>query len=156
MGSSRTPKSLYLVHLPAGKAVIDHLLVADHASCAANDLPMAEQILGIKIEGLVYVSGPMSGIQDYNYPAFHSAAAALRAEGLDVLNPAEQGLIEGADWDAYMRFNLAQMQRCTEIALLPGWSRSRGARLEKLVADGLGMRVRFLPGAEQQETTTES
>lgn len=156
MASSKAAKTLYLVHLPAGKAVVDRDLVADHASAAANDLPIADQILGIKVEGLVYVSGPMSGIQDYNYPAFHAAAAALRAERLDVLNPAEQGLIEGADWDAYMRFNLAQMQRCTEIALLPGWSRSRGARLEKLVADGLGMRVRFLPGAEQQETTTES
>lgn len=143
-------KSLYLVHLPAGKALVDRHVVPDHACGAAHDLPMGDQILGIKVPGLVYVSGPMSGIKDYNYPAFHGAAAALRAEGHQVLNPAEQGLVDGADWDVYMRFNLAQMQRCTVIALLPGWSRSRGARLEKLVADGLEMEVRFLPGAEPE------
>jgi hypothetical protein len=146
----------YLVHVPAGKALIDrHLLTMDQAGDTAS-LSMADQILGLKVPGLVYVSGPMSGIKDYNYPAFHAAAAALRAEGLQVMNPAEQGLVEGADWDAYMRFNLAQMQRCTVIALLPGWSRSRGACLEKLVADGLGMEVRFLPGAEQEPLAAAS
>ena len=37
----------------------------------------------------VYISGPMSGLPELNFPAFHAAAASLRAKGLDVVNPAE-------------------------------------------------------------------
>ena len=37
----------------------------------------------------VYIAGPMTGLPDFNYPAFNAAAAKLRALGLEVLNPAE-------------------------------------------------------------------
>jgi len=30
----------------------------------------------------IYVSGPMRGIPEFNFPAFHVAAAKLRAEGV--------------------------------------------------------------------------
>lgn len=30
-----------------------------------------------------YIAGPMSNCPDYNYPAFHAAAARLRAAGKD-------------------------------------------------------------------------
>jgi hypothetical protein len=31
----------------------------------------------------VYVSGPMSGLPEFNFPAFHAVAAALRAKGFE-------------------------------------------------------------------------
>lgn len=31
----------------------------------------------------LYLSGPMSGIEDNNFPAFHAEAARLRAPGAD-------------------------------------------------------------------------
>jgi len=37
----------------------------------------------------IYLSGPMSGLPGFNFPAFHAAAAKLRADGFTVLNPAE-------------------------------------------------------------------
>ena len=40
----------------------------------------------------VYLSGPMKGYPDSNFPAFHATAAALRARGLEVVNPAEIGV----------------------------------------------------------------
>lgn len=36
-----------------------------------------------------YIAGPMSGIPQFNFPLFHAAAAALRAQGFDIVSPAE-------------------------------------------------------------------
>ncbi|MBT9158943.1 MAG: hypothetical protein DDT26_00192 [Dehalococcoidia bacterium] len=37
----------------------------------------------------IYISGPMTGLHDLNFPAFRDAAAKLRAIGYEVVNPAE-------------------------------------------------------------------
>lgn len=37
---------------------------------------------------IVYVAGPMSGYEQFNRPAFHSAAKRLTDKGYVVLNPA--------------------------------------------------------------------
>lgn len=33
----------------------------------------------------IYLCGPMTGLPEYNYPAFHAAAAELRAQGWHVV-----------------------------------------------------------------------
>ena len=40
-------------------------------------------------ENSIYIAGPMTGIVDYNFQAFHAAAKDLRAKGYTVFNPAE-------------------------------------------------------------------
>ena len=37
----------------------------------------------------LYLAGPMSGIKDFNFPAFNEAAEHLRKLGYEVFNPAE-------------------------------------------------------------------
>lgn len=37
----------------------------------------------------LYIAGPMSGIPQFNFPAFIAAAAALRALGYTIISPAE-------------------------------------------------------------------
>jgi hypothetical protein len=89
-----------------------------------------------------YIAGPMSGLPDYNYPAFHAVAKHLRDCGIDVRNPAENDEgSSGKSWEFYIRLALRSLLECDEIVLLPGWRDSRGARLEELVARELGMRV---------------
>ena len=94
---------------------------------------------------IIYIAGPMTGLPDSNYPAFHQAAGELRGAGYDVLNPVVSGRrrdaprrgagqVEGATWSDYMRNGLNQLVRADGIALLPGWHRSRGACIESNIA----------------------
>lgn len=93
----------------------------------------------------IYIAGPMTGIPEHNYPAFDAAAAKLRAEGYAVTSPAElHGDDVSQSWDWYLRRDIAALVECDEIALLPGWINSRGARLEHHVAAMLGMPERAL------------
>ncbi|MDQ0735314.1 DUF4406 domain-containing protein [Arthrobacter agilis] len=82
----------------------------------------------------LYLAGPMSGLPDFNYPAFHEAAAKLRAAGYTVLNPAENPKPEPETWQGYMRLAIAQLIQADGIALLPGWEVSRGAMVEYTLA----------------------
>jgi len=85
----------------------------------------------------IYIAGKMTGQADFNYPAFNSEAARLRAIGYLVENPAEGR--EQPTWQAYMRQAITQMMKCDAVALLPGWKDSRGARIENQLAVDLGI-----------------
>lgn len=92
----------------------------------------------------VYISGPMSGLPEFNYPAFHAAAAELRAYGLHVENPAESPEPECKSWLGFMRLAVAQLATCDYVVTLPGWENSKGARVEVELARGLGFPVKPL------------
>lgn len=91
--------------------------------------------------GKIYIAGPMSGLPEFNYPAFNAEAERLRSLGHEVLNPAENPVPECGTWAGYMRLALAQLVQCHTIRLLPGWEKSSGARLEEHVAMRLGLRI---------------
>lgn len=95
---------------------------------------------------IVYVSGPMSGMPGLNFPAFHRAADRLRARGYTVINPAEMDEAEPGvqhEWHEYLRRDIKALADCTHIFMLSGWEKSKGARLEKHIAQELGMCVVF-------------
>lgn len=85
----------------------------------------------------IYLAGPMTGLPEYNYPAFNAEAARLRAMGYHVENPAENP--EQSSWEDYLRQAIRQMLTCDMVALLPGWEGSRGAGFERSVALQVGM-----------------
>lgn len=89
----------------------------------------------------VYIAGPMTGLPENNYPAFNELARELRARGLEVENPADNPAPSCGSWLAYMRMAVAQVARCDAVVLLPGWEKSRGARVEFALATGLGLEV---------------
>lgn len=95
----------------------------------------------------VYIAGPMTGLPDFNYPAFFKAAEALQAAGHEPINPARSEGREGcATWLHYMRASLRDIAEADGIALLPGWHDSRGACIEQRLGDDLGLVVRALEG----------
>lgn len=85
----------------------------------------------------IYISGPMTGKPDLNFPAFHRAATYLRAKGYEVVNPAEFGEEPGMEWHQYLRKDIAALVECDEIYLLEGWQQSKGASLEVHIAHTL-------------------
>lgn len=99
----------------------------------------------------IYVAGPMTGLPDFNYPAFNAAAAQLRAMGHTVLNPAENPVPACGTWQGYMRMALAQLVQCECIVLLPGWSESKGALIERWLAQVLQMEAMHFNDAAMLE-----
>ncbi|VFR96490.1 Phage protein [plant metagenome] len=89
----------------------------------------------------LYLAGPMTGHPDLNFPAFHEMAARLRGLGHEIINPAEINPNPGAAWTDCMRADIAQLVTCEGVVTLPGWERSRGARIEVMLAGELGMSV---------------
>ncbi|WP_091232551.1 DUF4406 domain-containing protein [Microbacterium sp. 3J1] len=90
---------------------------------------------------LIYVAGPMTGLPNFNYPAFRAAAALLREAGFDVEDPSTNDNPTPDDYHGWLRAGLAQLIRCDGVALLGGWEASGGARLEVNVGATLGLRV---------------
>lgn len=88
-----------------------------------------------------YLSGPMTGIADFNRPAFAAEAAKLRAQGAYVVNPAENGLPADASWVEHLRTDIRDMMDCDAIHMLPGWTKSKGAMLEYHIAVKLGFTI---------------
>lgn len=90
----------------------------------------------------LYLSGPMTGYPDDNYPAFAEAARSLRDQGFDVVSPAEDVPNREASWEHLMRHALRKMLSGTQgIVVLPGWKSSRGANVEVAVAKWLGLPI---------------
>jgi len=137
-----------------GYEVIDWTLWLVEDANAPVD-PDAE-VTDADTEDAVYLSGPMTGLPDFNRPAFHAAAAALRAQGYVVINPAEVDLGPDATWADYMRVHLAEIaRRVTQVFVLPGWESSRGAQLEVHVARSLGLPVVPAPAPEDPDVPVD-
>jgi len=93
----------------------------------------------------VYISGPISSIPDGNQASFYAAATRIIEEGSLPINPHDVTffLPPGSSWVAYMKADIPALCEADEIYMLRGWWRSRGARLEWVIAWGLGMKRRY-------------
>lgn len=109
---------------------------------ASHDFPLYDS---------VYIAGPMTGIPQFNFPAFDEAARFLRGRGLTVISPSEiddpaereQALASttgelgdvARPWGEFLTRDVAiVLTRVDAVVVLPGWSRSRGAVLEVTAA----------------------
>lgn len=93
----------------------------------------------------IYLSGPMTGYPDYNYPLFNAVAKGLREKGHDVYNPAEYAykgpLDEFPVREAFAEYTEFICLYADAIAVLPGWEKSEGAKAEIALARVLGLEV---------------
>jgi hypothetical protein len=83
----------------------------------------------------------MTGLPEYNLPAFAAAEEALNVAGYEAVNPGRRGVIEGYKWSDYMRDAIGELVKCDGLCLLPGWEKSRGAAMEYDIAVQLGITI---------------
>lgn len=86
---------------------------------------------------VVYLSGPMTGIAQFNRPMFTRVKIQIARIGATVLSPADlipADMTKCPSWEHQMRKCVRFIADCTKIVMLPGWENSRGALIEHLIA----------------------
>ena len=99
------------------------------------------QWLGGGKMAVAFISGAMTGIENFNREAFFKAEEELKKKGYVVLNPAT--LPDGLERECYLDIDFAMLRQADSIYMLKGWEKSKGARGELLVALMLGIDVLF-------------
>lgn len=100
----------------------------------------------------LYVAGPMSGYPQFNFPAFDAAIERLGKRGyiavppVDLLDPEARRIclasmdgklakVGNKEWADFLSEDVKLIAKDVDgVAVLEGWERSRGARLETFVA----------------------
>lgn len=97
----------------------------------------------------IYIAGPIANTDDFVY-RFGVARGEVGLMGYQPVCPIElNGVDENSRKEdaenrlAYLRKDIAALINCDGIYLLRGWENSRGARLEKLIADGLDLLILY-------------
>ena len=91
----------------------------------------------------VYLSGPMTGLPDYNRAAFNLRAEAFRAAGYSVKNPADISVTHGTDksYEFYFKRALRMMLDADVVYVFGDTTQSRGVEMELQVSKMAGMQV---------------
>ena len=105
----------------------------------------------------LYIAGPMSGIPEFNWPAFNAVDDVLLGLGIETVNPArmDEYSVESGDLAhgdiatgksvgavskaGFLKRDFHYMTTCEGIVFLEGWAKSPGANCELLVAQMSGM-----------------
>ena len=102
----------------------------------------------------VYLSGAMTGHDDWNKQSFDAAVNELTGMGASfVFNPTDgaPNVDDALDHSYYMLIDLHELTQAYKskpiydvIAMLPGWEYSYGARIEHSVAIACGIKPIYL------------
>ena len=87
----------------------------------------------------IYISGAISGLprQDVE-KKFNDAELLLLARGYEVVSPLKKGIPYDAPWEVHVAIDILLLISCDSMYLLPDWKYSKGATLEKNIAELLG------------------
>ena len=110
------------------------------------------QLTPTRTKNTIYLSGPMTGIEEFNRPAFDAAARNLRDRGFDVIVPGENETYDEIELaraevskqkrEFYLSRDLTYIIEFADfVVVLPGWESSEGAKLEVVVAQAIGVPV---------------
>jgi hypothetical protein len=115
--------------------------------------PITKRLVRPHQDPIVYVAGPMRGIDDFNFPAFDEARDyVVGLEKFNCISPADVDREEQLDlpdvhdvpenvFQLCMRRDLEIVANAHAIFLLKGWENSTGANNELFVANVCGVEV---------------
>lgn len=92
---------------------------------------------------ICFLSGPITGMPDYNRAAFTEAERLVQIAGYETINPNRIAdhvfrvyRIQGKEpvWSDFMRFTVKKLCEADLVYQLEGWRQSRGAKVERLLA----------------------
>lgn len=91
----------------------------------------------------IYIAGPVTGVKGYE-DRFRRAEEILRDAGYEPVNPTAPGLVDGWEYRDYINRGLRMLEDCDAICLLPGWTGSRGTKLEKWYAETVMLPIMYV------------
>lgn len=90
----------------------------------------------------VYISGKITGMDLNEAEAmFLEAEVKLRKLGFIPVNPLNNNIPIWSTWREHMRKDIQMLMSCDAIYSLPNWEESKGAILERHIAEQLGFTV---------------
>ena len=97
----------------------------------------------------IFLSGPMTGIKNFNFPLFNAVANRVRRLGFEVVNPVdickkfkkERVLADKTVFEQMINEQQVAERTCDILLLLPGWEDSKGVRLELKTAIEMGLHI---------------
>jgi hypothetical protein len=93
---------------------------------------------GEKRKMKVYISGPITNNPDYKRE-FAVYEHQIKLMGYYPVNPAAH-FVEGYTWADYIKRDIKWLLDCDYIVKIPGWDKSKGARLESRIAESVGIK----------------
>lgn len=92
----------------------------------------------------IYISGQISGLPyDEVVAKFKEAEERLQAQGYETVNPLNNGIPYNAPWEMHVAKDVELLMGCDTIYLLPDWQQSKGATLEKKIAEFTGKNINY-------------
>lgn len=93
----------------------------------------------------IYISGKMTGLEFMDiYPKFKGAEHIISELGHEPLNPVViSPYCPEKTWQNYMVDDIAALLNADAILMLPCWGQSKGARIERAIAQELDLKIYY-------------
>lgn len=89
----------------------------------------------------IYISGKITGLENPE-EIFNKAEKILTEQGFEVVNPMKLNHSNhDKSWEEFMKVDLHSLLHCDSIYMLKNWHKSKGARLERIIAKELNMKI---------------
>lgn len=90
----------------------------------------------------VYISGKITGLPyEVVEKKFYAAEMALKKLNHNPINPLKNGLGQSESWEKHMLRDIDLLINCDAILMLDDWEDSKGARMERRIAEKCGITI---------------
>ena len=106
-------------------------------------MPKLHEIMADDPYGSIYITGPMTGIKDFNKPAFDECKMDLESlfPLATIISPPDLDGEGVLPWETCLKRDLKYVVEAVALCAIEGWRQSRGARLETGVAATVGIPI---------------